>query len=112
MTVLRADRVVVRVKASGARAERDDPSARPGTAAANSGSTTAQPPRKVADFPLLFTAKDMCIANGVAFIGGYITIGTNKLPAIYYYVNSSTGLLWKATTKTGRSDMARDGRMG
>lgn len=55
---------------------------------------------KVADFPSSFTPQDICVVNGVAMVAGYLTIGTNKLPAIYYYVNSSTGLLWRATTKT------------
>jgi hypothetical protein len=51
---------------------------------------------KVADFPSAFTPQDITVVNGVAMVPGYLTIGTSKLPAIYYYVNSSTGLLWRA----------------
>jgi|SRR5579859_478594 len=56
---------------------------------------------KKADLPESFSPQDMTITNGVVFVAGYFTIGNGKYqPAIYYYVNSSTGLLWKARVAT------------
>lgn len=50
----------------------------------------------VAEFPANFVAQDLETVQGIAFVSGYLSRNADKQPAIYYFVNGSTGLLWKS----------------
>jgi hypothetical protein len=51
---------------------------------------------QLAEFPANFVAKDMEIVTGIVLVAGYIDRNIDKQPAIFYYVNGNTGLLWKS----------------
>lgn len=53
---------------------------------------------KVADFPANFVATDLEIVSGIAFVAGYVNRNADVLPAIFYYVNGTTGQLWRSGT--------------
>jgi len=51
---------------------------------------------EVAEFPANFVAQDLETSQGISLVSGYLSRNADKQPAIYYFVNGSTGLLWKS----------------
>lgn len=52
---------------------------------------------KLFDFPSNFNIRSVTVSNGTVFYGGFFNEGAfNLFPAVYYYSNGSTGLLWKS----------------
>lgn len=51
---------------------------------------------QIAEFPANFVAKDMEIVSGIILVSGYISRNIDVQPAIFYYANGNTGLLWQS----------------
>lgn len=68
---------------------------RPGALYTYDGTTT----KDVAEFPANFVAQDIETLSGIVFVAGYLKFQSYVQPAIFYYVNSTTGQLWRATAQ-------------
>ncbi len=59
--------------------------------------------RMTVDLPSDFAARDMEVGNGIIYVSGYYLSAFQVRPAILYYVNSTLGELWRATSTSTHS---------
>ena len=54
-------------------------------------------PSQLAEFPANFVAQDMEVVAGIILVSGYVSRNSDLQPAIFYFVNGNTGLLWQSS---------------